>query len=179
MKNKVPLIINSDDYGISNSVNKAIALSFDSGLISSTTMMANMPGFDDAVNIAHTKDTIKNKIGLHMNLTEGQPLTDLIKSCPRFCNQDGIFIYNRQSPIFLLGKDERIAVYAEIKAQLSKLIKHNIFPTHLDSHHHVHTEFGILQVYLQVAKEYNIKKIRTIEEHRQGQSHEERVQKPV
>jgi len=160
MKDKFKLIINSDDFGISNSVNQAIVGCFESGLISSTTLMANMPGFEGAINYADTNAILKNKIGLHMNLTEGQPLTDSIKKCPRFCNNEGYFIYDRKKPIFFLSGNEKIAIYTEIKAQISKLIKHNVHPTHLDSHHHVHTEFGIAGVYIEAAKEFGIKKMR-------------------
>ena len=51
MKNKI--IINADDFGLNSSVNKAIVESFNNGLINSTTLMANMPGFEEAVEMAH------------------------------------------------------------------------------------------------------------------------------
>ena len=160
MKNNLLLIINSDDFGINNSVNKAIVSCFESGIISSATLMANMPGFEDAVNYTHTNPILKNKIGLHMNLTEGKPLTDLIKKCDRFCNKDGYLIYDRKKPVFFLNAQEQKAIYTEIKAQIAKLTEHNIYPTHLDSHHHVHTEFGIVRPYLEAAKESGITKMR-------------------
>ncbi len=47
-KNKI-IIVNSDDFGISDSVNTAIVSAFERGCISSTTLMASMPGFQDAV----------------------------------------------------------------------------------------------------------------------------------
>jgi predicted glycoside hydrolase/deacetylase ChbG (UPF0249 family) len=47
------LIINADDFGISPQVNKVILNDFKNGLITSTTLLANMPGFEDAVNIAN------------------------------------------------------------------------------------------------------------------------------
>ncbi len=52
------------------------------------------------------------------------------------------------------------AVYQEIKAQLKRLMDNKITPTHLDGHHHIHTEFGIINVYLAVAKEFGINKVR-------------------
>jgi chitin disaccharide deacetylase len=41
--------INADDFGLNSSVNKAIIEAFDNNYINSTTLMANMPGFDEAV----------------------------------------------------------------------------------------------------------------------------------
>ncbi len=159
MRSNRVVIVNSDDFGISNSVNDAIQRAFEMGCISSTTMMASRPGFGDAVERANTSPILKNAIGLHMNLTEGAPLTEPIKKCPKFF-ADGQFAYNRQKALFSLSADEKKAVYIEIKAQLQRLIDNHIVPTHLDSHHHVHTEFAIINVYLQVAREFGIRKVR-------------------
>ena len=157
-KNKI-IIVNSDDFGISDSVNTAIVNAFEHGCISSTTLMASMPGFLDAAEKANTIPALKNSIGLHLNLTEGTPLTEGIKKCPFFCT-DGLFSYQRQKPVFFLSGDEKRAVYQEVRAQLKRLMDNKIIPTHLDGHHHVHTEFGIINVYLAVAKEFGINKVR-------------------
>jgi chitin disaccharide deacetylase len=159
MKNEVRIIVNSDDFGISNEVNRAIVTGMEEGLISSTTMMASMPGFEDAVQRAQSNPVLKNRIGLHMNLTQGVPLTDEMKRCKLLCNGDH-FTYDRKQSLFRLSGEDRKAVYSEIKAQLSRLTDNGITPTHLDSHHHVHTEFGIMQVYLAVAREFGIRKMR-------------------
>ena len=158
MNDKI-LIVNSDDFGLSESVNTAIVAGYESGCISSTTLMASMPGFEDAVEKAHKLTFLKNSVGLHMNLTQGIPLTEKIKQCPRFF-KDGYFAYDRKKPIFFLSPDEIIAIYDEITAQLNRLLKNNITPTHFDSHHHVHTELGVFNVYMAVAREHGIHKVR-------------------
>ncbi len=43
------LIINADDYGMSDTVNDAIIKGYQNGILSSTCIMANMPAFDDAI----------------------------------------------------------------------------------------------------------------------------------
>ena len=159
MRSNRVVIVNSDDFGISDSVNDAIVQGFETGCISSTTMMASMDGFGDAVERANTNPILKNAIGLHMNLTQGTPLTDPIKKCPVFC-ADGQFIYDRKKSLFTLSADEKKGVYTEITAQLKRLLDNHIVPTHFDSHHHVHTELGVINVYLQVAKEHGIRKVR-------------------
>ena len=68
------IIINADDYGLNSNVNKAIYLCFKKELISSTTMLANMPAFEEALNMSR-EINITNNIGLHFNLVEGFPLT--------------------------------------------------------------------------------------------------------
>lgn len=42
------IIVNADDFGMSSQINHAIVEAFQKNLISSTTMMANMPAFDEA-----------------------------------------------------------------------------------------------------------------------------------
>ena len=46
------LIVNADDFGFGRGVNDGIALAFKSGILTSTTIMANGDAFDEAVEIA-------------------------------------------------------------------------------------------------------------------------------
>ena len=153
-------IINADDFGMNHSINAAIVNCFALELISSTSLLPNMSGFQDAVQAAHSNAGLKQRIGIHINLTEGIPLTGAIKACRKFCDENGYFISNGNRPFFILSKDEKKAVYAEIKAQVQKVINAGITPTHIDSHHHIHTELGISKILLLVLKESGINKIR-------------------
>lgn len=45
------IIVNADDFGYSNEINKAIEMSFKLELITTVTLIPNMNGFDDAVEI--------------------------------------------------------------------------------------------------------------------------------
>ena len=51
MKILSKLIVNADDFGYSEAVNYGIISAHRNGIVTSTTMMANMPGFDHAVNL--------------------------------------------------------------------------------------------------------------------------------
>jgi predicted glycoside hydrolase/deacetylase ChbG (UPF0249 family) len=154
------IIINSDDFGLTVPVNDAILESFKAGVISDTTMLVNKEGFDDAMQKIASNEMLGKRIGLHINLTDGRPLTDAIKKCHRFCDTDGMYIYTRSSAIWSLTADEKKAVYGEVKAQLEKCTAHGLRLSHIDSHHHVHTEWGILGICLQAAKESGINKVR-------------------
>ena len=56
------LIVNADDFGLCTSVNKAIIECHLAGNINSTTLMANMPGTEEAVELSkkHTKLNLKD-----------------------------------------------------------------------------------------------------------------------
>src|SRR5258708_34967740 len=84
------IIVNADDFGMSAETNRAIVEAFENNVISSATLMTNTPGFDEACELAH-RHRLLGKIGLHLNLTSGYPLSSPIRQCPRFCDNVGMF----------------------------------------------------------------------------------------
>ena len=154
------LIVNADDFGYSVSVNQAILRSFERSLVNSTSLMATMPGFGHAVGLIHEHTVLQGKVGLHLNLTEGTPLSRGILDCAFFCNEGGRYIYDRSRPLFRLSRPKQRALYEEMQAQLEKLLDAGIHPTHLDSHHHVHTEWAIAPLVCRLARAYGIRRIR-------------------
>lgn len=151
------LIVNADDFGMSAETNRAIVEAFENNVISSATLMTNMPGFDEACELAH-RHRLLGKIGLHLNLTSGYLLSSPIRQCPRFCDNVGMF--RARQTRFRLSKEERLAVETEIATQIKACLDHGLYPTHLDSHHHVHTEWAIGASVIAVARRYGIKAIR-------------------
>lgn len=151
------VIINADDLGLNEHNTKAIAEAFKKGMITDTTMMANGDYFDEAVALAQ-KEGFSDRIGIHLNLTEGVPLTEDIKACPRFVT-GGRFNkqYDRTKK---LTDREKSAIYRELTAQADKIQKAGIRITHADSHHHIHTGVFIAPIAARVCREHAIDKIR-------------------
>jgi chitin disaccharide deacetylase len=154
------ILINADDFGYNTEVNSAIYRCFQLGMIHTTSLLVNMDGFDDAIKIVRSNPDISKNIGIHLNLTEGLPLVDSIKSCPRFCDGSGRFIYTRKKSLLFLNAQEKSALYQEMKAQMIAIQSAGIHPNHIDSHHHIHTEWPILNLVIRLAKEQGIQKIR-------------------
>ncbi|HEY6900863.1 MAG TPA: ChbG/HpnK family deacetylase, partial [Puia sp.] len=141
------IIVNADDFGYSKDVNRAIISSLQSDLITSTSLMANMPGFGDALAMVRLYPMLEHRIGLHLNLTEGFPLTTALHSFAEFCHPDtGEFTYKRARPLFRASQALQQALYEEFEAQIRKVISAGIQPVHIDSHHHVHTEWAIAPI---------------------------------
>ena len=149
------MIINADDFGYSSEINRAIVESFHRGYCSSTTLMANMQGFEEACSLIHEKKLL-NHTGIHLVLTEGVPLTDKIKKSPRFCNSDGIFNMSRKVRFWVLSADEKKAVAEELRAQIAKCRKNGITLTHADSHRHAHEEWAIAAIVIDICREEKI-----------------------
>ena len=80
------IIVNADDFGWDENRTHAILQAYKLGLIHTTTAMVNMPWFFRAIEMAKGTGLIEH-VGLHLCLTEGYPLTDRIRNCPRFCDE--------------------------------------------------------------------------------------------
>lgn len=152
------LIINADDLGYSTDVDLQIEKGFQKGLVTSSTLMANAPGFLDGVRIA--KKYNKVSIGVHLNLVEFSPLTNVeIFKKHRIVGDDGNFI---DGAIFVrpINDELRQAVYEEWDAQINKIKNSGIEPSHLDSHQHTHTIQELQKVLIDIMSKHNIVKVR-------------------
>lgn len=138
------LIINADDFGHSPETNAAIAQAFSEGLVSSTTIMANGAGFEDACGLA-AKQGLANRVGIHLNLTEGAPLSEPIKQSAIFCDSTGRLSFKRFRHWILTPRDRR-ALRWELDAQIDRCRARGLRLTHADSHHHSHTEPALFPV---------------------------------
>ena len=173
------LIINADDFGMSSTVNRAIVSSMEAGLVTSTSIMANMPGFEDAIELLRQHPSVRGRVGIHLNLTEGHPLSRPILDSPLFCDEAGTFLYHRERPLFHLGRKDQEAVYEELKAQLEKVLAAGIQPIHLDSHHHIHTEWAVAPLMRRLARAYGIPRIRLTRNMGRQPAYPKRVYKAI
>lgn len=153
------LVINADDFGMNEGVNKAVVNCFRAGACTSATVMANMPGFEEACSLAF-QHGFQEHVGMHLVLNEGSPLTTEIRKEKLFCTAEGGFCLSRESPIFSLTGKQKSALAAEIRGQIGRCRKQGIPVSHIDSHHHVHTEWGIGAVLIPIAREERIPFIR-------------------
>lgn len=152
------VIINSDDYGMNPSINDAIISAFNSNFISSTTCLVNYPeGFIDGHDKLVANNIKMNSVGIHLNLTTGKPLTESISKNSRFCENGFFHCRVRDTPLLFLDKKSRIDVKIEIDAQIQRFIEvMGCKPSHIDGHHHIHTEFAIFKIVMVLAKKYEI-----------------------
>lgn len=156
------LIINADDFGKDERINKAIVSAFRQGLCSSATLMPNLPGFEEACELARS-NRLLNHVGLHLVLRDAAPLTERIKRFPKFCDQEGRLNLARPAsflPILHFWKLEREALVEEIRAQIQRCRKEGILLTHVDSHYHLHNEWAVACVLIPLLREQRIPYLR-------------------
>jgi chitin disaccharide deacetylase len=130
------LVVNADAFGLSPGVSRGVARAFDDGIVTSASLLANMPGFEAAVAVARARPGLG--VGLHLNLTDGSPVLPLDR-VPSLVGDDGRLVGYRAFTLRLLsGRIRREEIVAEITAQLERLASAGITPTHLDGHRHIH-----------------------------------------
>ncbi len=153
--------INADDFGLNSSVNNAIIEAFEKDYINSTTLMANMPGFDHAICLIH-KHQLALKTGVHLVLTEGTPLTNKIQSVDfLFAGKTRLKNHLLKS-VFFLNKEQEELIFKEFSAQIGRIVGSGISITHIDTHHHVHEFYCILKIIMKIKQTYNIPFIRIL-----------------
>ncbi len=158
-------VIHADDFGLNASVTNCIDECFRRHWLSETTLMVNMPACEEAVALAR-QHGYAHVVGLHLNLTEGVPLTEPIRSCPRFCGTEGIF-FRRPGGFHTTAKQrcyltprEYAAVKTELAAQIEKFCSYGDLMPKLDSHNHLHMDWLIYRILKPLALSHGFTEMR-------------------
>ena len=153
------LIINADDFGLCRGVNKAVAEAHNRGVLTSATIMANMPAVDEAIEFA--KNTPSLGVGVHLNVIDGKPLSSDSNVEP-LIDDSGEFKYSASKLALktLMCKKIRKAIETEFAAQIASIIDKGIKPTHLDSHKHFHCLAPVYRIVCSLAGDFGITAIR-------------------
>ena len=132
------LVVVADDFGRSASVNKAVAMACDAGILTSASLMAGGDAFEEAIELAEKYPGLS--VGLHVMLSDGCPVLSPA-DIPDLVNDSGLFDESpMRAGIAYWRSRSKIAsqIEAEVKAQFDKLEDTGIHPTHVDCHHHLH-----------------------------------------
>ncbi len=150
------LVINADDLGFSDGVNRGIFQAYDDGVVTSASLMVGLPGWDDALRRVRVAPFIG--IGLHLNVLVGEPLTD----APSLIDQGtGRFLsLAALAGRAVTGRIVEREVRDECEAQLSRLLDAGVRVTHIDSHRHPHALPGLWRPVVEVARDHRIPVVR-------------------
>ena len=140
------LIINADDFGFTPDVNAGIVHAHRSGVLTSTTLIANGDAFENAVSLA--KETPTLDIGAHLVLVQGRSLLD------------GRLLPETPGQLLVALARRGLDVYAELKAQIEKIHAAGLRLSHLDSHKHTHMVPAVFRAVVKLAGEFGIPWVR-------------------
>jgi predicted glycoside hydrolase/deacetylase ChbG (UPF0249 family) len=132
------LIVNADDFGLSEGVNRGVIQGHECGIVTSASIMVH--GQAVSMAAAYGRARPEFSIGLHVDLSEWT-----------YTDHRWIPVYER------VQLEDRQVVAEEVSRQLSlfrRLLHAD--PTHLDSHQHVHRHAIVQSVLFQIAQDLNI-----------------------
>ncbi len=153
------LILNADDFGLTRGVNEGIIRTHREGILTSATLMATSRAFEDAV--ARAKAEPKLGVGCHLVLVGGIAVSPP-GEIPSLVDTTGKF--PRTLPEFV-GKVSTGAVRArdierELRAQIEKIRRAGIEPSHVDTHKHTHAHPVVMNALGRVAQDTGIIRVR-------------------
>jgi predicted glycoside hydrolase/deacetylase ChbG (UPF0249 family) len=119
------LVVNADDLGASSGVNRGIIEAHERGIVTSASLMTGMPGTEEAARLARRFPTLS--VGLHacLRIESDEPESESHQ-----------------------GGSDRTSLEAQLR-RFEDLVGRP--PTHLDSHHHVHTQPPRLALFRELA----------------------------
>src|SRR6185369_8951272 len=147
------LIVHADDLGMAHSVNAATIKAFETGLVSSGSIMVPCPWFSEIA--AYARANPRADLGLHLTLTSEWtsfrwgPLSskDRVSS---LLDKDGYFYPLETDAASHVDPKE---VELEITAQVERARASGVQPTHLDSHMGtLYQNKALFEVFLRVAR---------------------------
>ena len=154
------LIINADDFGLTPGINRAIIELHHAGVLTSATLMATAPAFDDAVALARRNPTLG--IGCHLVFVDGIPISHPL-DIPTLLGADGKTFRPELldfAQAALRNTIRPVDLAREAQAQIQRIQRAGIDVTHIDTHKHTHLFPSILEPILHVAERCGIPSLR-------------------
>jgi predicted glycoside hydrolase/deacetylase ChbG (UPF0249 family) len=175
------LVLHADDFGMNVEVSRGIIQGFTHGLLTSTSILANGPACEfaltqwrdlqarfsrgDLPSLAKRRrlrdSSAPFDLGIHLNLTEGRPLT--ADRYPRqLLDRQGRFpgVLAIASRLFSGGRKFHDALERELSAQIEFLLIRGIAPAHLNAHQYIDMLPAVAAVLPDLLRRYGISVIR-------------------
>jgi predicted glycoside hydrolase/deacetylase ChbG (UPF0249 family) len=182
---RVELIVNADDLGWSAGVNAGILEAYQRGIVTSTTLAANMPAAEQALKqvlglgwrghasvgvamLDHAEDGASVGackaalgVGVHLNACQGPAMSAPGRSV--LAGEAGLM---RWSGMKLISRcavrpgKYLPAIAAEFDAQMRWCADRGLVPTHADSHRHIHAWPGVFEIVTALCRQYGIRHVR-------------------
>lgn len=148
---RMKLIVNADDLGYSPHRDRGIFQAFYKGIVTSASLVVNGASSEQAVKEALS---VGLEMGLHLNLTEGKPLTNV----PSMVNTEGMMHYKMKFSHHPVQKED---VQRETIAQLERFKElTGSYPHHVDGHQHAHIVPKIPTIIAPILQQYGVSSTR-------------------
>jgi hopanoid biosynthesis associated protein HpnK len=157
------LIINADDFGMSNEVNEAVIRAYRDGVLTTTSLMVTGQAFDQAVRLA--KENPGLGVGIHLVTVVGRSVLAMTE-IPSLVDQDRNFSNNPTAAglKYFFSPQARAELRKELAAQFAKFHSTGLPLSHIDGHLHLHVHPVIFNEALELGEKYGCRRMRVPEE---------------
>ena len=158
------LIVNADDLGADEARNAGIFEAVEAGAVTAVSVLVNGLAFPDALRRIAATAGGDVSFGIHLNLTEGMPLTPN-PAC--LTDPGGRFPGKAEAHRRLMIAGDREledAIGREFAAQVGALHDAGVPVDHLDGHQHIHVFPAVIEAAIRIAEAFGSPWIRLPEE---------------
>jgi len=155
------LIVNADDYGLTTGVSRAILQAADTGIVTSTSVLAVAPAFAAAAPMLRDSGI---GVGAHLAVVGEDPPVLSAGEIPTLVDGRGRLAasWRQLLPRVAAHRVDPDDLRREFAAQLARLTDAGLSLTHVDTHQHVHLWPAVGRVVLGVAADAGINAVRII-----------------
>jgi len=157
------LIVTADDFGIHESVNEAVEQASRAGILNAASLMVTAHATKDAVRRARMLPNLC--VGLHVVLADGWSTLDA-QLVPEIADSTGRMHGDmfRRGVRFFFKSAARRQLEAEIRAQFAAFARTGLTLDHVNVHKHFHIHPTILNILLEVGRDYGMPAMRVPDE---------------
>ncbi len=155
------LIINADDFGVDEGRNAGIDEAVQAGVVTSISILPNGPALEDGLQRVRSWTHLSVSVGIHLNLSEGKPLTSGFKA---LTDREGNFLGKINARHLLMERGDSTLeeeISRELSLQIESILNAGMKIDHLDGHQHVHVFPAVLPIVINKLEKYKIPWIRT------------------
>jgi hopanoid biosynthesis associated protein HpnK len=159
------LIVNADDFGLSEEVNEAVIRAFKDGVLTSASLMVTGAAFESAVKLARENPGLA--VGIHLVTVVGRSVLPY-DEIPSLVDKGGNLSNNPTAAglKYFFSPRARRELRKEIAAQFEKFHSTGLRLSHIDGHLHLHVHPVIFNAALRLAINCGARRMRVPEEER-------------
>jgi predicted glycoside hydrolase/deacetylase ChbG (UPF0249 family) len=151
------LIVNADDYGLTEKVSEAILHAHHEGIVTSTSVLALAPGFERSV--ARLADAPRLGTGAHLALVGEDPPLSPAADVPTLVDRRGRLWSSWR--VFLSraagGRIDADDVRRELAAQYDAIVAAGVEVDHLDTHQNLHLWPMVADAVIELGERHDVK----------------------
>ena len=157
------LIVNADDFGISETVNEAVIRAFTEGVLTSCSLMVTGEAFEHAVCLAHAHPGLA--VGIHLVTVMGRAVLPPAE-IPTLVDAAGNFAANSilAGLKYYFSPQARHELRRELRAQFEKFAATGLRLSHIDGHLHMHIHPVVFQAAVELGTHYGVRRMRVPQE---------------